>query len=341
MNLCCPKCRLDLRWGDDSIQCSGCGAKWPVVKGVPNFVSSSDYWGEVGLTQAAIQQIIKEMEVRNWRQVIQDHPSPDVRRYRGWLTDFNRARWHQLLGMKPESNVLDLGAGLGTISQALAKHYRRVFAVEKVEERVEFMRLRFAQEGCRNITLIRTDIDLLPFPERSLDLIVLNGVLEWLPYNKKHLNPRNAQLHYLQALRRLLKPGGALYVGIENRMSYNFLAGAPDPHIWIKFVPVLPRILSDVVCKFKLDDRYRPYTYSHRGYRKLLRQAGFRDVQIYGVFPSYHNPREIINISNESRQFISNTWLTQNHLSALAKRMMVQLDLLKYFSHNYIVFARN
>jgi SAM-dependent methyltransferase len=341
MSLSCPNCRMGLKWGDDSIQCAGCGAKWPVVKGVPNFVSSSEYWGEVGLTREVMRQIVKEMEVRNWRQVIQNHPSQDVRRYGGWLTDFNRARWHELLGIKPESDVLDLGAGLGTMSQALAGHYTRVFAVEKVEERVEFMRLRFAQEGCGNITLMRTDIDLLPFSERSLDLIVLNGVLEWLPYNRKRVNPRRAQLHYLEALRKLLRPGGTLYVGIENRLSYNFFAGAPDPHIWIRFVPVLPRIVSDVVCRLKIGDRYRPYTYSHRGYRKLLRQAGFRDVEIFGVFPSYHNPREIISIREESPRFVGNTWVTRNRLSALAKGMMVKLDLLKYFSHNYIMFARN
>lgn len=130
-------------------------------------------------------------------------------------------------------------------------------------------------------------------------------------------------------------------MGIENRLSYNFLAGAPDPHIWIRFVPILPRILSDAVCRFKIGDRYRPYIYSHRGYRKLLAQAGFRDVDIYGVFPSYHDPREIVSIRNDSGQFVNHTWSTRSRLSAMAKKVMVGLDSRKYFSHNYIMFARN
>lgn len=341
MNLVCPRCRLGLNRGKEFLQCSKCGEKWPIVKGVPWFIQSSEYWGEVGLTQQIVREIILGMESKDWRTVIQDHPIPEVRRYRGWLTDLNRARWHHLLGMKPDSQVLDLGAGLGTMSHALSKAYSRVFAVEKVEERVEFMRLRFAQEKCENITLIRTDIDLLPFPYHTLDLIVLNGVLEWLPYNKKHLNPREAQVRYLQALRELLKPGGTLYVGIENRLSYNFLAGAPDPHIWIKFVPVLPRFVSDAVCRLKIGDRYRPYLYSHRGYRKLLSEVGFREVEIFCVYPSYHDPKEIISLKNHSGQFLNNTWLTRNPLSAGVKKILVGLNLLKYFSHNYIMFARN
>jgi SAM-dependent methyltransferase len=341
MNLVCPKCRLDLNERSDSLQCLTCKEEWPVVNGVPYFVRSSEYWGEVGLTQDIVRQIVKEMEGRDWRKVIQDHASPDVSGYLGWLTDFSRVRWHEMLNMKPDSLILDLGAGLGTMSQALAQHYARVFAVEKVEERVEFMRLRFAQEKCANITLIRTDIDLLPFPEQSLDLIVLNGVLEWLPFNKKHMNPRQAQLYYLAALRKLLKPSGTLYVAIENRLSFHFFAGVPDPHIWIRFVPLMPRFVADAVCRVKIGDRYRPYTYSARGYRKLLAEAGFHQVEIFGVFPSYHDPKEIISLSSGSEQFADNMWSACKPGSALAKRILVALDLLKYVSHNYIVLARN
>lgn len=341
MNLVCPHCRCELKSDPASLQCPKCAKTWPVVKGVPHFVDQADYWGEVGLTQDLVRDVINKMEKQAWREVIRQHPSPVVRRYYEWLTDLNRAQWHTLLNLKPDSQILDLGAGLGTISYALSKSYARVFAVEKVLERLEFMRGRFAQDNCSNITLIRTDIDLLPLPERSLDLIVLNGVLEWLPYNKKELNPRLAQLHYLTTLRTLLKPGGTLYVGIENRMSYDFFAGTPDPHIWIKFVSVLPRIVADAVCLLKIGERYRPYTYSHRGYQKLLAQAGFRQTDVFAVYPSYHNPKEILSLKSHSKEFVNNTWLTKNPLSAGVKRVMVGLDLLKYFTHNYILFARN
>jgi SAM-dependent methyltransferase len=340
MNLVCPRCRCDLQASGDSLQCLTCKEAWPVVNGVLTLVSESEYWGEVGLTQELARDIIGRMEKEEWRQVIRNHPSPVVRRYYDWLTDLDRARWRSLTDLKSDSHVLDLGAGLGTISYALSRSYARVFSVEKVFERMEFMRLRFAQDKCSNITLVRSDVDLLPLPARSLDLIVLNGVLEWLPYNKKLLNPRDVQLHYLTSLRTLLKPGGILYIGIENRISYNFFAGAPDPHIWIRFVPVLPRIVSDAICRIRIGDRYRPYTYSHRGYRKLLAQAGFREVDMFTVYPSYHDPKEILSLNSRSELFVHNTWLTRNPISAGVKRVMVGLDLLKYFSHNYIIFAR-
>ena len=336
----CPRCGREIQERDGRLRCENCQVSWPIVNAVPHFVESAPYWGEAGLTQAIARELLREMRSRSWHEVMRAHPSEDVRmRYR-ITSDPGRAGWSELLDIGAESIVLDVGAGLGGISQALSRRYAQVYAIERVEERVQFMKLRFEQEQCQNITVVRADADTLPFPERYFDLIVLNGVLEWLPFSRKQDNPRDAQLHYIRRLRNLLKPGGVLAVGIENRTDYGLLLGSEDPHISIRYVAVLPRIVADLICRLKIGDRYRPYLYSHAGYRKLIREAGYKSVEIYGAWPGYANPKKLLSLKKSSIEFVDHVWVTKNPLSRWIKKIMVRLDLLKYFGPAYVLFAR-
>lgn len=340
LNIVCPLCREGLLESIEEISCARCERKWPLKDGIPHFIDSNRYWGEPGISQEVAQNINEEARKRNWHEVLKEHALLAVRQNYTFINDLSRARWHQLLKLPGNSVVLDLGAGTGTISQALSEHYGQIFSIERVEERVEFMRIRFKQEKCENITIIKSDIDQIPFPENYFDLIVLNGVLEWLPFSKPQDNPRKAQIGYLKALKKLLKPGGTIYIGIENRYNYSLFLGAPDPHISIKYVTILPRFISHLICKIKTGDWYRPYLYSSAGYRRLLKDAGYLDVDIFASLPSYNEPRQIISLMNQSAEFQEWIWVSKNRLSNFAKRIMIRLDLLKYFGYAYIIFAR-
>ena len=341
LNLVCPRCRTTLRTENGSLRCPSCALLAPIEDGVPVFVDSPAYWGEVGISRERAQEVNRRMATDDWRTVVGNHESAEVRQYFRFVSNMDRIGWHTMLSLPSTSRVLDIGAGLGTMSYALSRFYDEVFSVERVRERVDFMRLRFRQDHADNITLIRTDIDTLPFAERSFDLIILNGVLEWLPFSRKDLNPRDAQLHYLRLVRRYLKPGGILYVGIENRLSYAQLIGAPDPHAGLRFVGVLPRPIADIICRARTGDRYRPYLYSHTGYNKLFRQAGFASSAAFAAIPSYTDPRVLISLDRPSEEFTAHVWPSKNRLSRLAKSAMTRLDLLKYFGYAYVMFAHN
>ena len=336
----CPNCECVLVEEGVTIWCERCSSGWPVINGVPFFVNAAPYWGEQGITPEVMRQLLQDMESKSWHAAMKSHPSSKVQERYEFVSDLSRADWHKMLALGDTSIVLDIGAGLGTISQAISQSCGHVFAVEQVEERVQFMRSRFQQEGCKNISVLRANADTLPFAAGTFDLIVLNGVLEWLPLSRKDLNPRKAQLHYLRAFQKLLKPGGTLYVGIENRTNYGLLLGAPDPHISISYVTILPRWIADWVCRARIRDRYRPYLYSHAGYRKLLSEAGYRSVEIFAALPSYNNARKMLNLREKSDRFVDDVWLTKNRFSRWVKGIMVRMDLLKYFGYAYIIFAR-
>lgn len=341
LQLVCPACRVPLRREQGSLSCPSCGLVAPIEDGVPVFVDSPEYWGEVGISRERAQEVNRRMATEDWRTVVGQHEAADVRQYFRFVSNMDRIGWHTLLSLPRTSRVLDIGAGLGTMSYALSRCYDQVVAVERVRERVDFMRLRFRQDRAENITLIRTDMDTLPFAEGSFDLIVLNGVLEWLPFSRKDLNPRDAQLHYLRLARRYLKPGGVLCVGIENRLSYAQLIGAPDPHVGMRFVGVVPRPLADVMSRRRTGDRYRPYLYSAAGYRKLFLEAGFTGTETFAAIPSYTDPRVLLSLDRPSREFEAHVWQSSNVLSRMVKSALTRLDLTKYFGYAYIMFAHN
>ena len=47
LDLACPKCSQLLEVGSDQLKCNHCLQEWPIKKGIPQFVQSPYYWGEL------------------------------------------------------------------------------------------------------------------------------------------------------------------------------------------------------------------------------------------------------------------------------------------------------
>ncbi len=311
------------------------------MDGVPRFVSGYQYWGEVD--QDLMAGINARMATEPWQEVLRSHSSPDVQRWRPMVTNLDRANWHLLLSLPRESTIVDLGAGSGAVSHAMAKAYRQVVAVEPVSERVEFMRHRFRQEGLENIALICGDCYHVPLPPKSADLVILNGVLEWIPCGRVTGNPRRVQREALMRIRELLRPGGVVCIGIENRWTIELLLGAKDPHADIPYVAVLPRFLANAYSRWRTRHPYRNYIYSVRGYRRLLASAGFQNIQVYCAIPSYNYPRFIFPFEEDVFSFY------KEHFDSFpgrpSKRLFMQmlryLGLDKHLVYSFFLIARS
>jgi len=52
--------------------------------------------------------------------------------------------------------------------------------VEAVTERIDFTRERLRQERVNNVRLMQASAADLPLADNSFDLVVVNGVLEWV-----------------------------------------------------------------------------------------------------------------------------------------------------------------
>lgn len=109
----------------------------------------------------------------------------------------------------PVGNLLDIGCGSGIFLPELAKHCRRLYAVD-FHPNLGKTALMAKAEGL-DLSLVQTDARRLPFESQSMDAIVCMSVLEHL-----HDLESPAEEFY-----RVLKPGGVAVVGVpvENMLT--------------------------------------------------------------------------------------------------------------------------
>lgn len=109
--------------------------------------------------------------------------------------------------------VLEVGAGTGLATSALARHAAELIATDYSAAMVATLESRVRTEGLSNVVCEQADLYALRFSDASFDAVVAANVL--------HLVPDLASA--LEALRRVLRPGGRLvvptYCHAETRLS--------------------------------------------------------------------------------------------------------------------------
>ena len=339
-DLVCPGCEAPLATSSERLDCTNCGRSARVESGIPHFVEEFPYWGEIPLEQ--MQELNRRAACSYWKSALLEFDSPAVRQASLMMTNLDRANWQWLIDLPPGSRALDIGGGTGTVSHALALHYREVIALEPVLERVEFMRRRFRQEGLSNVKVVRSSVWNLPFGPNSFDLVAMNGVLEWVAEGSTE-DPRELQGKALRMAFRLLRPGGYLYLGIENRTIPTFLVGYPDPHCSLPWVTVLPRPMAHWYAKRHGSAcGYRNYLYSSRGYRRLLKEAGFAEVEIYNALPSYNHPRYYLPLDRNVFSYYARAFdgVKRTGLRGLIRSALLRSGLLQYLQYSFAIIAR-
>ena len=226
------------------------------------------------------------------------------------MLDLQRASWITILGLDESAIALDIGCGYGAISHAISRVLGEIYSVEAIPERIEFTQERLRQENIGNVHLIQASATALPLPENSFDLVVVNGVLEWVGEWDLKGNPRWVQSQFLSDVGRLLKPDGLLVLGIENRIGYDLLLGGKD-HSGIPFTSLIPRRMASFILRhsssphhrtrLNSNREYRTYTYTEKGYRELLATAGFTAVSCCWATPGYNQPHHLVPIAAPQR----------------------------------------
>ena len=259
-----------------------------VVDGIP-FFSEDRYWGKA--PKEELEEAIKVIENEGWNEF--------KVRYRNKFDqtfEENRADWRFVVPVSKDFSVLDAGAGLGRISIPLARVVKKVVSLDQSFLRMKFLNLRAQKEGLKNIEVCVGDIFDAPFPEESFDLIVMNGLLEWVGATTRFRNPREAQIESLRICKKLLKKGGYLYIGIENRFALSYLRGRD--HSGLYFTNYMPRLVANIYMKLRKGKPYNTYTYTKSGYEKLIKEAGLNDIEFYLPYPGYNLPRIMIPYNN-------------------------------------------
>jgi SAM-dependent methyltransferase len=154
--------------------------------------------------------------------------------------------------------LLDLGCGFGF----LGRHFLK-FGIEVVGVEISRKNIRQAKKNVPNGTFVLADGGNLPFREGIFSTVILNDVLEHVPYSLADL--------LLRDVKRILEAAGKLYISVANKYQIQ------EPHTHIPFLTWFPRPFWNAIHKIvknrPLIGVYYPYTISMLD--KLCRDRGF------------------------------------------------------------------
>jgi ubiquinone/menaquinone biosynthesis C-methylase UbiE len=102
--------------------------------------------------------------------------------------------------LKPNSTVLDVACGPGTLALRLAHHAAQVHGIDFSEAMLAIFRNKIEQAGHRNIALHCGDAQTLPYADATFDAAFSLFGLMFFPDRQKGF----AEIH------RTLKPGGSV-----------------------------------------------------------------------------------------------------------------------------------
>lgn len=351
VSLVCPHCDGLLENAAGVLRCTECGTSFPVVDGIPRLVEQDFYWGEIDRDSAS--QFVADANRLGWKEAVAARFAPGTDASISIL-DWQRASWLPLLALPKMAVVLDVGSGYGAITHALAVACNEVHSVEAIPQRVEFTGARLQQEGLANVHLVQGSALHLPYPAATFDAIVVNGILEWIGDWDPEGDPRSAQLRFLKRIHSLLKPGGVLLVGIENRIAYDSFTGGID-HSGLPYTGLLPRWMATLALRTfgrshhrmeKPSRSYRTFTYSEPGYRRLFEDAGFLSTDAYWAEPGYNQPYRLTPLDDEHiRASVQEMQLDPFVVHRVGtggrlKRLLARFGILKYLVPEFVFIVR-
>ncbi len=167
------------------------------------------------------------------------------------------------LDPRPADGVLEVGSGLGLLARDVAARVPRGRVVG-LEYSADQLAVARREAHAPNLEFVQGDAHSLPFPDSTFDVVYCRYLLEHLA------DPLRA----LREMRRVLKPGGRA-AAQENNIEINcFDPACPRfEALWRKFGELQARLGGDA--------------YIGRRLFRLLREAGFRDVEL-SIAPEVH-----------------------------------------------------
>jgi len=342
----CVNCGGKLHSIREAFSCLECGKVWPIREGVP-ILTESEYHYHL-LNEDGYTRLTALANGVGWKEALDSFSTSfnkHIRReFLYYLDDDKSPYWKFLLPLSANSRVLDLGCGWGGFSVDLAKSFREVVAMDASFGRVKLLQLRGLQDEIPGLVAVcGGNAKFLPFPSGHFDLVVLNGVLEWAPTSRAG-DPQEIQENLLKEAYRVLRPGGILYLGIENRLGYEFLLGHRDPHTGLRWVNVLPRSVANLYSKLVRGEEFREYTQSYWGLKRMFRKAGFSKIDFYTPYRHYNHFEKFLPLDDPA---ILQRWvfLLEDGRKFRARRrrflfrLLASFRIFKLFAYHFGVIA--
>jgi len=314
------------------------------IYGVMKLSKTGTYWEIIPKDQMDVF-LARILEI-GWHEAIKTSDVHKIRDLYTWTDCPSRSDGSYYLPLTRESKVLDLGSGWGSYTFPLSSRAGLVVAADSCMESLRFISLRAKQDGINNIRTAHIDpldFGILPFASGKFDSVIMNGVLEWVGSYLKKGDPKKIQQNCLKEVYRVLKPGGTLYIGMENRFGFQYFLGAPDDHLIyyssekkVAYTMLLPRYIANLISQKILGVPYRTYTHSLFGHKRMLRKAGFKRTDFYYPEDGYRaSTTKIIPLKSKEVSKIMNKKHGNNIFFKLASKLFGE----GFFCDSYFIVA--
>lgn len=189
----------------------------------------------------------------------------------------NLLEWYNF---KPNSSIIEIGAGPGAITSVLCEKSSKVTAVELSYRRAKINSVRNSKY--KNLEIMVGNLNDMEF-DIKYDYAVLVGVLE---YASAFTNTKNPYVDFLKNIKKLLKDDGIIIIAIENRYGLKYFAGAHEDHTGQIF---------DGIEGYRNVNWVR--TFGKLEITNILKDSGFSYTSFYYPYPDYKTPRVIFSDS--------------------------------------------
>lgn len=271
----------------------------------------------LNIVQNHNEQEIQELIARNYNYTINNTFS----KVRENILNFYK--------FKKNSTVVEIGAGMGSLTGLLCDKCSHVTAVEMNNLRADIIRERYKDRD--NLEVLTGDVNNISI-NKKYDYVVFIGVLE---YAGIFYSGENPYVEFIKSAKKLLKEDGILLFAIENRFGLKYWLGASEDHIQKPFVGIEG-----------YPEKNTAKTFSKSDLKKILELSELRYNRFYYVFPDYKFPTMIFTDgyipSHNDFEKISFTYSRNSLLVAKEKKLykdIIENNVIGFFANSFLVEA--
>ena len=225
-------------------------------------------------------------------------------------------------------SILEVGAGMGSLTSLLCEKAAHVTAVELGEDRAKVIRARCKDKT--NLSIYSDDILTWDNGER-FDYVVMVGVLEYAAVFSHSETPFD---DFLARLKGFMKPGGVLLFAIENQFGLKYWLGASEDHLQRPYAGIE-----------KYTESGTARTFSKAQLTFMCRRQGW-ETRFYYLLPDYRFPTAVFtdeslpgfqDVRNVRYTYSLNSCLTADERELY--RDVIENNVFPFFANSYLVEA--
>ncbi len=243
-----------------------------------------------GDVEDTIIDILMDCEEEDYGQAVIDNFSWPVYYHLTPLRK-NILSWYPF---EKDKDILEIGCGLGSITNMLCDKARSVTSVELSKRRATGTLIRCREKN--NLEIIVGNLNDIEF-EKKYDYITLIGVLE---YQGTYTESSNPYVEFLAKIKSLLKEDGKLLIAIENKYGLKYWCGAREDHTGVPF---------DGINQYELGNK-TAMTFSKQELSEIAIAAGLEYQHFYYPYPDYKMPNVIF---SENETFTMEKLINVSH----------------------------